>query len=105
MTCDTLLTYADFIETFKIHTNASVFQLGAIRIQKGKPVAFYTRKMTDPQQRYRETERELISIVENIKGFRTLLLGHKSLIYTYHKNLTCECFSTDRSLIQRLILE
>ena len=27
MACDTLLTYLGFDETFKIHTNASVFQL------------------------------------------------------------------------------
>ena len=27
---DTLLTHPDFNETFKIHTNASAFQLGAV---------------------------------------------------------------------------
>ena len=36
---DTLLTYPDFNETFKIHTNASAFQLGVVIIQKGKPIA------------------------------------------------------------------
>ena len=34
---DTLLTYPVFNETFKIHTNASAFQLGAVIIQKVKP--------------------------------------------------------------------
>ena len=28
--CDTLLTYLEFNEAFKIHTNASAFQLGVI---------------------------------------------------------------------------
>ena len=33
--CDTLLTYPDFNETFKIHTDARNFQLGVVIIQKG----------------------------------------------------------------------
>ena len=32
--CDNLLTYPDFNETFKIHTDASVFQSGAVTSQK-----------------------------------------------------------------------
>ena len=42
---DTLLTYPDFNETFKIHTDASAFQLGAVIIQKGKTIAFYSGKL------------------------------------------------------------
>ena len=38
--CDTLLTYPDFNETFKIYTNARAFQLGAVVIQIGKPISF-----------------------------------------------------------------
>ena len=37
---DTLLTYPDFNETFKIHTNASAFQLGAVISQKVNPFRF-----------------------------------------------------------------
>ena len=64
---DTLLTYPNFNETFKIHTNASAFQLGAVIIQKGKPIVFYSRKLTDDQMRYTVTERKLINIVETLK--------------------------------------
>ena len=35
---DTLSTYPDLNETFKIHTDASTFQLGAVINQKGKPI-------------------------------------------------------------------
>ena len=51
MACDNLLTYPDFNETFKIHTNASAFQLRAVIIQKGKLNAFYSRKLTDVQEK------------------------------------------------------
>ena len=45
MSRNTLLTYPDFNETFKIHTNASEFRLGAVISQKGKPIDFYSRKL------------------------------------------------------------
>ena len=93
---DTLLTYTDFNETFKTHTDASTLQLGAVIIQKGKPIAFYSRKLTDSQQQYTATERELLSIVENLKEFRKIILGQKLQIYTDHKNFMCKFFNTDR---------
>ena len=48
MACDNLLTYPDFNEMLKIHTNASAFQLGAVIIQKGTPITFYSRKLIFP---------------------------------------------------------
>ena len=61
--CNTLLTYPDFNETFKIHTDAIAFQLGAVISQKYKPIAFHSRKLTDAQQRNTLTEKEILSIV------------------------------------------
>ena len=102
---DNLLTYTDFNEPFKINTNASAFQLGAVIIQTGKPIAFYSIKLTDAQQRYTVTERELQTIVETIKELRTILLGQKLRIHTDHKKLICDFFDIDRVLRWRLIIE
>ena len=52
MARDTLLTYLDFNRTFKIHTDDSALQLGAVISQKGKPIAFYSINLSDAQQRY-----------------------------------------------------
>ena len=89
MARDTLSTYLNFNEAFKIHTDASAFQLGEIISQKGRYIAFYSRKLTDAQQRYTVIERELLSIVEILKEFRKISLGQKLRIYTYYKNLPC----------------
>ena len=78
---NTLLTYMDYNETFKTHTDASAFQLGEFISQKGKPIAFYSRKLTDSQQQYTSIERKLLSIVETLKEFRTILLGKKLIIF------------------------
>ena len=55
--CDTLLTYPNFNEAFKIHTKITASRLGAFIVHKGKPIALYGRKITDTQQRYTLIER------------------------------------------------
>jgi RNase H-like domain found in reverse transcriptase len=79
---EVLLAYPDFNDKFVIHTDASHTQLGAVISQKGKPIAFYSRKLKPEQTRYTTTERELLSIVETLKEFRNILLGQKLVVHT-----------------------
>ena len=102
---DVLLSYPDFTKKFIIHAYASKTQLGGIISQNDKPIAFYSRKLTGAQTRYTTTERKLLSIVETLKEFRTILIGQNIEIYTDHKNLTCTNFNTDRVIRWRLLLE
>ena len=94
----TLLIYPDFYERFDIHEDTSDFQVEAVINQNDKPIAFYSRELTQSKSRYTVTENELLSIVEILKEFRTILLGQRLKIYTNHKNLTCRNFNTDRVL-------
>ena len=102
---EVMLSYPDFSKPFVIHTDASHRQLGAVISQEGKPIAFYSRKLNDAQTRYTTTERELLSIVETLKEFRNILLGHRIIVHTDHKNLTCKHFNTERVMRWRLVLE
>ena len=102
---ETLLAYPDFSKPFIIHTDASNTQLGAVISQDGKPIAFYSRKLSDAQKRYTTTEQELLSIVETLKEFRNILLGHEIKVYTDHRNLTYKNFNTARVMRWRLAIE
>lgn len=102
---ETLLTYPQFDKPFIIHTDASDTQLGTVISQDGKPIAFYSCKLSLTQQCYTTTEQELLSIVETLKEFRNILLGHQVKIYTDHHNLTYKIFNTDRVMHWRLAIE
>ena len=104
---DIMLAYPNFSKKFVIHTDASDRQLGAVISQDNKPIAFYSRKLNSAQRRYTTTERELLSIVETLKEFKTILLGYKIEIFTDHKNLVHETtlMSSDRCMRWRLIME
>ena len=102
---EVVLSYPDFTLPFEIFTDASKLQIGAVITQQDKPLAFYSRKLMDAQTRYTVTELELLAIVEVLREYRTILLGHIIKIYTDHKNLTFANFTTDRVTRWRLIVE
>jgi hypothetical protein len=102
---DTMLRFPDFTKPFEIHTDASHTQLGGVISQEGKPLAFFSRTLNSAQTRYTTTERELLSIVETLKEYRNILLGHEIIVYTDHKNLTFKQYNTERVLRWRMIAE
>ncbi len=84
---DVVLAYPDFNEVFEIYTDASSHQLGAVITQKNRPIAFFSRKLSEAQSKYSITELELLSIVETLKEFRGMLWGQRIKVYTDHQNL------------------
>jgi hypothetical protein len=103
--CDVVLAYPDFTVPFEIYTDASKYQIGSIITQKDKPLALYSRKLTNPQMRYTVTELKLLAIVETLHEYKCICLGYLITIYTDHKNLTFSNFTTDRVTRWRLIVE
>ncbi len=68
---DVVLAYPDFTKPFEIYTDASTMQLGAVITQDNRPIAFFSRKLSQTQTKYTvtEIELELLAIVETLKEF------------------------------------
>jgi RNase H-like domain found in reverse transcriptase len=102
---EVMLAYLDFNKPFEIHMDASHYQLGAVISQEGKPIAFYSCKLKPAQTRYTTTERELLSILETLKEYQNILLGHQIKVFTDHKNLVYKTFNTEHVMRWRVIME
>ena len=83
---ETLLAYPNYDPSvgFDNHTGASTHQLGAVISQNQRPIAFFSRKLSEAQTKYSVTELELLSIVECLKEFKGTLWEQKIRVYADH---------------------
>jgi len=102
---EALLAFPDFTKPFHLYTDASDRQLGATVVQDGKPLGYYTRKLSPAQRNYTVSERELLGIVEGLKAFEGILRGQQLIVYTDHLNLLYNNMPTQRMVRWRLLLE
>ena len=98
-----MLSFPDFNKPFELHTDASDYQLGSVIMQERKPIAFYSRKLNTAQRNYTTGEREMLSIVETLRAYRNILLGHEIVIYTDHMNLVNDRTRHESARIQRWV--
>ena len=91
---DVLLRYPDHNIPFHICTDASDYQFGLVSLQQDIPVVYYSCKLSIAQQNYTTIEKEILSVVETLSNYRSMLLGLDILISTDHCNLTYNTLST-----------
>ena len=83
-----LLVFPDPNLPFETLTDASDNQLGAVIKQQGKPVAFFSRKLTLAQLKHPTVDKEMLCIVEVLKECCTVSWGAVIHIHTDHIKLT-----------------
>jgi transposase InsO family protein len=126
---DCLLAYPDPSYVFVIEPDASDYQLGSIVLQNTTtkysveeiiklftanpsqlppgfcPIAYFSRKLSAAQRNYVTLEKELLSIVETLIEYRSILLGSPIVAFTDHRNLTFNTNQSQRALRWRLLME
>ena len=102
---NTLSYYPDLNKSFNIYTNSSKYQMGAAIIQDGHPIAYWSNKLTDLQQGYNTTEKELLAVVMCMKEYYNILYGGVINVYNNHKNLIFHTLSAPRVMFWKLFLK
>ncbi len=105
---EVVLAYLDYSKVFKIHTDTSGKQLGAVSTHENRPIAFFSWKLSTMQGKYSVTNIELLAIVKTLKEFKGMTWGQSIKVYTDHANLIRDALlgmTLDRVYQWRLLLE
>lgn len=87
MTTASILVLPDFSATFELQCDASKLGIGAVLSQHGRPVAYFSAKLTGARNRYSTYDVEFYAIVQAIKHWRHYLVHRDFMLFTDHDAL------------------
>ncbi|UYV61276.1 K02A2.6-like [Cordylochernes scorpioides] len=87
LTSPPVLRHFDPNEPLEPFADANKDGLGAILMQKEKPLSYASTSLTSPQKHYSQIEKELLALYFGCKRFHYFLYGRKFTAYTDHKPL------------------
>jgi hypothetical protein len=82
-----VLAMADFAKDFIVECDASSHGFGAVLVQDGHPLAFFSRSVAPQHRVLTAYERELIGLVQAVRHWRPYLWGRRFVVKTDHYNL------------------
>ena len=82
-----VLRYFNPSEETTVQCDASSTGLGAALMQRGQPVMFASRALTDTERNYAQIEKELLAIVFGMERFHQFTYGRKVVVESDHKPL------------------
>ena len=105
VTQTSVLRYYNAAEEVTVQFDASQYGLGAVLLQKGQPVTYASWALTDPETRYAQIEKELLSIVFACECFEYYLYGKEIMnVETDHQPLESKPLHKAPSCLLRMFL-
>ncbi len=91
-----VLKLPDFDKEFEIHSNTSNFAIGGVLVQKGRPVAFESKKLSEMERRWPTHEKEMWAVIHCLKTWAHYIGSKDVVVWT--DNVTLKYFSTQPKL-------
>ena len=104
LTSAPVLNSPDFENTFIFQTDASNYGVCTVLSQtdvKSHPVAYYSHKLINKEQKYSTIKKKGLAIKLAVKAFQMYLLGRPFIIQTDHQTLQWLNIVKERAVVQQ----
>ncbi|GFO15065.1 Pol polyprotein [Plakobranchus ocellatus] len=107
LTSEKTLGYFNPNEKITLECDSSQFGLGAVVTQRGKPITYASRSLSEDESRYAQIDKELLAVVFGLERFENLTYGQHVTVLSDHKPLEAIlnkpiCLSPPR--LQRMLI-
>ncbi|XP_052791587.1 uncharacterized protein K02A2.6-like [Mya arenaria] len=82
-----VMVYFDPNKCTEVLVDASPVDVSAILTQEGRVVCYASRALTDVEQRYSQTDREMLAVVYGVEHFHVYLFASEFKVITFYKPL------------------
>jgi hypothetical protein len=94
-----VLALPDFEKLFEVDYDASIIGIRAVLSQKGRPVAFYSEKLSEARQKWSTYELELYAVFGALKVWEHYLVQREFILFSDHQALR---FINSQSNVNRM---
>ncbi|GJV67649.1 RNA-directed DNA polymerase [Tanacetum coccineum] len=96
LTSAPILVLPNFQKPFELETDASIIGVGAVLLQEGRPVAFFSEKLSEARRKWTTYELEFYAIVRAVKHWEQYLFQQEFVLQTNHEAL--KYFNSQKSI-------
>ena len=87
LTTAPILALPDFSQPIELHCDASKIGIGAVLSQNGKPMAYFSEKLSGSKLNYNTYNLEFYAIICTLKHWSSYLAYHEFVLYSDHDGL------------------